>query len=211
MRTARRAWRRDDFAAWDSPCSLSSTKKGRHDKPSVRLFHASGSLSDNAYMADVTIFTAAITAVAGVGGATMSQYIAAIREGRQAKRDRQERYETARREACENLLRAAGDLRTQVANNRSFRGDRAAMTARLEKVREQAAATQLHAVSVGLLAPDRLADPADRLAAAAQKVAEAVVKDTNLDKGWVDVDPDFAALDACVDTFRMEALKEAKG
>lgn len=160
-------------------------------------------------MADVTIYTAAIAAVAGVGGATISQYLAAVREGKQAQRDRQERHEAAMREACENLLRAAGDLRTQVANNRSVRGDRAAMTARLEKVREYAAATQLHAVSVGLLVPAKLAEPANQLAAAAQTLTATTVKDTDLDQGWVKTDPDFTALDACAEAFRKEAVEYA--
>jgi len=161
-------------------------------------------------MADVTIYTAAIAAVAGVGGATITQYIAVVREGKQAQRDRQERHETAMREACENLLRAAGDLRTQVANNRSFRGDRAAMTARLEKVREYAAATQLHAVSVGLLVPLKLAEPADRLAAAAQSLTATAASDTDLDQGWVRADPDFTTLDECAEAFRKEILQYAK-
>ncbi len=161
-------------------------------------------------MTSVSIYVAAITAAAGIAGATISQYITAFREGKQAQRDRQERHETATREACENLLRAAGDLRTQVANNRSFRGDRAAMTARLEKVREHAAATQLHAVSVGLLVPAMLAEPADRLATAAQSLAVAAVKDTDLDQGWVKADPDFSPLDECAAAFRKEVLQYAK-
>jgi hypothetical protein len=161
-------------------------------------------------MTSVSIYVAAITAAAGIAGATISQYITAFREGKQAQRDRQERHETATREACEKLLRAAGDLRTQVANNRSFRGDRTAMTARLEKVREHAAATRLHAVSVGLLVPGKLAEPADHLAAVAQGLAVAAGNDTDLDHGWVEADPDFTALDGCVDAFRREALDYAK-
>jgi len=160
-------------------------------------------------MADISIYVAAISAVAGVGGATLSQYLAAFREGRQAKRDRQERQETATRKACEKLLRAASDLRTQVANNRSFRGDRVAMSARLEKVREYEAATQVNAVSVGLMAPGQLAKPADQLAGAARSLALAAAQNTNLDEGWVPVDPDFTELDTCVDAFKKQALDHA--
>ncbi len=157
-------------------------------------------------MADVSIYVALISASAGILGATISQLTGALRESSQAKRDRQERSATATCKVCEELLLAAGDLRTQVANNRIFRGDRAAMTARLEDVRKHAAATQLHAVRVGMLVPGQLAEPADRLAAAASSLAAAAVNDTDLDQGWVSVDPDFTRLDACVDTFRREAL-----
>ena len=161
-------------------------------------------------MTSVSIYVAVITAAAAIAGAAISQVTIALKEGRQAKRDRHERRETATREACEELLRAAGDLRTQLANNRSFRGDRAAMSARLEEVRRYAAATQLHAVSVGLLVPDKLAEPADRLAVAARSLALVAANDTDLDQGWVKVDPDFTMLDACVDAFRSDALDYAK-
>lgn len=157
-------------------------------------------------MTDVSIYVALISASAGVLGATISQLTGALRESSQAKRDRQERSASAIRKACEKLLRAAGDLRTQVANNRSFRGDRAAMTARLEDVRKYAAATALYAVRVGMLVPGQLADQADRLAEAASSVAVAAVNNTDLDQGWVPVDPDFSRLDSCVDAFRREAL-----
>jgi hypothetical protein len=53
-----------------------------------------------------------------------------------------------------NLLGTAGNLRTQVTNNRSFSGDRNAMGTRLEAVREYASATAVHAASVSLLARD---------------------------------------------------------
>ncbi len=156
-------------------------------------------------MSNVSIYVAVITAAAGVLGATISQLASALRESGQAKRDRQERYATAVREACENLLRAAGDLRTQVENNRSFRGDRTAMAARLEEVRNHAAATQLHEVSVGTLVP-KLAESAGRVAAAARSVAMAAADHTDLERGWVAIDPDFTTLDASVDTFRREVL-----
>lgn len=160
-------------------------------------------------MAGVSIYVAAITAAAGVAGATIAQVTTALREGRQAKRDRRERHQTATREACENLLRAAGELRTQVANNRSFRGDRTAMGARLEAVRRYAAATQLHAVSVGLLVPAKLAGPAGDVATAARDLAVAAANDTDLDQGWVNADPDFVPLDTSVEAFRTAALSYA--
>lgn len=161
-------------------------------------------------MANITIYASLITAVAGVGGATLSQYIGVIREGRQAKRDRQERNETTLREACENLLCTVGELQTQVANNGSFRGDRAAMTTRLEKVREYAAAARLYAVKVGLQPPGHLADPAEQLAVAAESFAVAAAGSTNLDRGWMETEPDPAALNARVNAFRQAALAYAR-
>jgi hypothetical protein len=157
-------------------------------------------------MADITIYTSLITAVAGVGGATLSQYIGVIREGRQAKRDRQERSEALLREACENLMQTVGELQIQVANNGSFRGDRVAMTVRLEKVREQAGATRLYAVKIGLQAPGQLAEPAEHLAVAAENYAVAAADNTDLDHGWMEIVPDPAVLNVCADAFRKAAL-----
>jgi hypothetical protein len=162
-------------------------------------------------MADVvTIYTAAISAVAALGGATITQYIGVIREDKKARREKEERYETALRDACENVLRAAGNLRTQVANNRSFRGDRAEMTARLEKVREHAGATRLYAASAGLLAPRDLAEPADQLAVAAESFAAAAAANTDLDHGWMEIEPDSATFDARIAAFREAALAYAR-
>jgi len=153
----------------------------------------------------VTIYTTAISAAAGISGAAISQYIGVIREGKQAKRDRAERHEAAKRDACEKLLRAAIDLRTQVANNRSFRGDRSAMTDRLEKVREHAAAAQVHAASVALLAPESVAEQADRLAGAAGELADWTAVNTNLDQGALNAEPDFTVLNDRLAAFRTSA------
>jgi hypothetical protein len=100
-----------------------------------------------------------------------------------------------------SLLRAARDLRIQVADSRSFHGDPVGMSARLEKVREYVAAVEIHATTVGLLVPDTLAEPADRLAAAARNLTEAAARDTCADQGWLTADPDFAEIDACVQAF----------
>jgi hypothetical protein len=51
-------------------------------------------------MADVSIYVALISAAAGVGGATIAQLTTALRESREAKRDRQERQAEATRQAC---------------------------------------------------------------------------------------------------------------
>ena len=160
-------------------------------------------------MADVPIFVAVITAGAGLVGALIPQAALVIREVRQAEKDRRERFATATREACVDLLGAAGDLRTLVENIRSYRGDAGGMRARVEEVLNQAEATRLHAASVSLFVPSRLATPADKVAAAARALADDVVRNTNLDRG-VSIDrSDTRALDTGITDFRDEAVKYA--
>ena len=108
-----------------------------------------------------------------------------------------------------DLLSAAGNLRTQVTNNSSFRGDRIAMGARLEAVREYASATAVHAASVSLLVSD-LAESADRVATAAKNYADAAAQSTDLDKGWMAVEPNHAQLDDAIKEFRQRAIADAK-
>jgi hypothetical protein len=160
-------------------------------------------------MADVSIYVALISASAGVVGAAVSPFGLAFKEGRQAKRDRAERRATAVRQACVDLLSAAGNLRTQVTNNRSFSGDRTTMGTRLEAVREYAAATALHAASVSLLASN-LSEPADRVAAAAKTYADAAAQSTDLDKGWMPVEPSHDELDDAIKEFRRRAIADAE-
>lgn len=158
-------------------------------------------------MADVPIYVAAITAGAGLIGALIPQAALVIRDVRQAEKDRRERFATATREACVELLGAAGDLRTLVENIRSYRGDAGGMRARVEEVLNHAEATRLYAASVSLLVPGRLATPADTVAAAARALADDVVRNTNLDRG-VSIDrSDTRALDTCITDFRDEAVK----
>jgi enamine deaminase RidA (YjgF/YER057c/UK114 family) len=161
-------------------------------------------------MADVSIYVALISASAGVVGAAVSPFGLAFKEGRQAKRDRAERHATAVRQVCVDLLSAAGSLRTQVTNNRSFIGDRNAMGLRLEAVREYASATAVHAASVSLLARD-LAEPADRVAAAAKTYADAAAESTDLVKGWMAVEPNHDELDDAIKQFRQRAIANANG
>jgi hypothetical protein len=160
-------------------------------------------------MADVSIYVALISAAAGVGGATIAQLTTALRDSREAKRDRQERQAEATREACIKLLRAVGDLRTQVANNHSYHG--VEMGARLERVREFAAAAQLHAVRVSLLVPEHLAELADLLAAAASDLAEWTAQSTNLDEGSMIRTTDFRELDDRIRAFRTRVVTDVAG
>lgn len=124
-------------------------------------------------------------------------------------RDRAERHATAVRQACVDLLSAAGNLRTQVTNNRSFSGGRDAMAARLEAVREYASGTAVHAASVSLLASD-LAEPADRVAAAAKTYADAAAESTDPITGWMAVEPNHDELDNAIKQFRQRAIADAR-
>lgn len=168
-------------------------------------------MRNNAAMTDVPIYVAVITAAAGIIGAAIPQVSTVIRDVRQAERDRQERYATAARQACVDLLRAAGELRTQVENAHSYRGDPAGMRSRLEDIRGHAAATRLYAASVGLLVPDRLAEPADKLAESASTLADSVALNTDVNQGVMVGDPDVSALNLRIAAFRGEAVGYAKG
>ena len=159
-------------------------------------------------MADVPIYVAAITAASGILGALVSPFALTYREGRQAKRDRREREVTAKRQACLDLLSAAGQLRTQVANNYEYFGPE--MRDRLGEVRRLAAAAELAAVAVSLQAPGEVAEPARKLATASTRLAEHTAADTDLRNGSMNSGsrPSFAELDACVTAFLRAATKE---
>lgn len=158
-------------------------------------------------MADVPIYVAVITAAAGLVGALIPQAALVIREVRQAEKDRRERFATATRAASVELLRVAGELRTLVENIPSYRGDASGMRSRVEEVLNHSEATRLHAASVSLLVPGRLATPADKVAAAARALADDVVRNTNLDQGVSIGRSDTSALDTCITDFRDEAVK----
>jgi hypothetical protein len=161
-------------------------------------------------MSDVSVYVALISAGAGVAGATISQLTSAIRDGRQAKRDRQERYENAAQQACVKLLKAAGRLQTQVANNHEYRGDE--MIDRLAQVRRYADATQEHAATVALLVPDTLADPAEKVAAAAIRLAAVAAANTNLQPNIMNMPvlPDFGELNDSIEAFRGIAIASVR-
>src|ERR1700733_12630385 len=106
-------------------------------------------------MTDSTVLVAVVAGGFTFLAATLPQITSAVQSTRQAKREQSERFETARREACVALLKASGELRTQVANNHDYHGDE--MTARLALVREHAAAAQVAAASVALLVAQPLA------------------------------------------------------
>jgi hypothetical protein len=152
---------------------------------------------------------AVISAGAAIVGASVAQAGAIIGDGRKAKRDRQERLATQRRRACVQLLRTAGRLRVQVANNHEYHGDD--MGTRLARVRELAAAAAVEAVNIALMDRSGLAGPAQRLARAAERLADATVASTNLDMGVCTRVPDFSELDECADGFRSAAVPDDGG
>jgi hypothetical protein len=160
-------------------------------------------------MADVPIYVAIITALAGLAGATIPQFTILRRDARNAERERQERKDEARRQACLDLLRVAGELRTQVANNFEYHGTE--MAERLGKVRQAASEARLHAVEVSLRAPDRLAEPAEEVAAAAENLAVAAAENTDVNAGVMRNLPGFSALDVSIEDFRREVIAEAGG
>lgn len=156
-------------------------------------------------MADTSIYVALIAAGAGIIGAAVSQVSTLLRDTRKDKRDRQQRQADQARQACVDLLRASGELRTQIANNLTFQGNREVMGERLEEVRWRATEAQDHAANVSLLLPGRLAESADRLAGAVTSLTEAAVRNTNLDLGRMVGEPGFQDLDVRMATFRAEA------
>ncbi len=160
-------------------------------------------------MVDVPIYVAIITAAAGIIGAAIPQITSLMRDVRQSERDRLERHSAATRQACLDMLRAASELRTQIANNHEYEG--AEMGDRLALVRKWAAETQLHAVSVGLQVPAVLADPAARIAEAACRLAAVTAQNTNLAQGVMPLDPDFGELDERVAAFRQIAIADTGG
>jgi hypothetical protein len=168
-------------------------------------------LRHNVYMADVPVYVAVITAAAGIVGAVIPQAGIVLREVRQAERDRRERSVTAAQTACIDLLRAASSLGTQVENLRDYRGDAGGLRLRLEKVRKCLDETQLHAASVGMLAPDQLIERSSQLAAEAGALVKAVEANIDLDNDVVVGRIEVGPLDTLVAAFRSEAVRLTRG
>jgi hypothetical protein len=112
------------------------------------------------------------------------------------------------RTACVKLLRAAVDLRAQVENNGYYHGPDT--RERLTQVRTQAADVEVFAVEIAMLAPDVFADPADKLAWAASRLAVAAAASTDLDMNLSIEVPDFCDLDSRIKDFRGKAVAYAK-
>ena len=168
-------------------------------------------LRNNRSMTDVSLYVAAITAAAGIIGALIPQLALVLREVRQAERDRRERATAEARDACVDLMRAAGELRILAENISSYRGDANGMRARVEEVRGRADAAGLYAARVSLLVPGQLAEPAGKVAAAARGLASEVVQNTDLNRGVMVGNVNADPLDTCIADFRKEAVKYVSG
>jgi hypothetical protein len=151
-----------------------------------------------------------ISASAALLGAAITPVTTAYQHSRQAKRDREDQHDAALREACVDLLRAVGDLRDQVANNHDYPGGDE-MSARLAQVRQHVTAAKVNSVSIALLAPQALAEPADQLAKAADRLGVTAAKSTDRRVRASNRAPDFGELDVCTATFCMQAVNYARG
>jgi hypothetical protein len=151
-------------------------------------------------MPQVSIYVALIAAGAAVFGAAVAPVSAAYEKARAAVRDRAEHQESVVRQACINLLRAARDLRVQVANTAAYHGSE--MGARLERVRQLEADAASHADEVALLLPVSVAEAAARLSSAVSALATAAQANVKPQFAASIRAPDFAELDACIEDFR---------
>lgn len=160
-------------------------------------------------MTDVPLYTAVLSASAAVIGAAIPTISIAVQNVLAVRRDRWDRYEAEKRQACVELMQAVESLRTQVANNHDYHGDE--MGARLAQVRTYAAEARVQAVRISLLDPQKLGRPAQQLAATATRLAEAAANKTDLALGASRERPDFSELDACIAAFKTEAVNDALG
>lgn len=160
-------------------------------------------------MADVPLYVAIITALAGVVGAGIPQ-LAAVARDRRAERDRRDRISTRTREACIALLSAADELRTLAENLPVYRGDADGMRARAAEARSLAKDTRIHAADVTMQVRD-LIDAADELASAASDVAGDVARNIDMNEGVLLGNPDVSTLVKRIDAFRSAARKLTAG
>jgi hypothetical protein len=149
-----------------------------------------------------------ITAAAGIVGASLPQITTFLRDVRQAERDRRDRIAGSQRQACLDLLGTAGELRTQVENAAEYQGPR--MADLLAEIRRCNEAVQLNAATVELLAAANLAEPADRLAKAAEKLTSAAVDGTDLKNGQMVKVPATIELAQAMNAFKDQARTEFK-
>jgi hypothetical protein len=153
---------------------------------------------------DVSIYVALITGGAGAIGAATPQLATVLRDSRQAGRDREERGVNARQQAYVDLLGAAADLRTRVANTAMYHGGE--MLVRLAEIRSSAADVQVKAARVAFLAAD-LAGSSQGLGAAAAGLAAEAVGNTDMSNNVMTA-PDFMAFDEAVIAFKAEAIAQ---
>jgi hypothetical protein len=158
-------------------------------------------------MPDVPLYTAVISGCAAVVGAAIPTIANTVQNVLAARRDRWDRYQADKRQACVELVQAAENLRTQVANNHDYHGDE--MGDRLAQVRAFAAQARIQAVRISLAAPPELAQVTQELAAAASRLAEAAEARTDLRQGASIELPPLSDLDTRMAVFRAAAARNA--
>jgi hypothetical protein len=163
--------------------------------------------SKNAYVPQVSVYVAVITAAAAVIGAAVSQVPILIRDVRQARQDRRERHSDARRQACLNLLGAAGELQAKVENAGQYHGED--MRDKLAEIRDCAAAVKQNAAAIELLAPRPFAALAASLAREAVVFAQQAVANTDLKLNQMVDLPNSGELEQAAEAFRERAVAEA--
>ena len=165
------------------------------------------SAREDRHVPEVSLYVAAITAGAALVGAGASLIPVYLRDIRQARQDRRDRHADTRRQACLDLLRAAEDLRTTVANAADYHGEE--MSARLAQIRTFAAAVRINAANLELLAPGTFSGLADELAKAAAKFAAQAGANTDLKLNEMVAAPDPTELGEAIEVFRKQAVVDA--
>lgn len=158
-------------------------------------------------MPEVSLYVAAITAAAGLLGATIPTVAGSWRDSHRAEQDRRDRIAAADRQACIDLFRTAGELRMEVANAADYHGPE--MVGRLAGIRKISAAVQAYAATVELLAPGPLGGSATELARAAEDFAAAAADSTDLDLGQMVRPPNPGRLSMAMEAFRVQAVTQA--
>jgi hypothetical protein len=150
---------------------------------------------------NVPIYVALISGGAGAIGAALPQVFTVLGDSRQASRDRKERGVNAKQQAYVDLLGAAADLRTRVANTAMYGGE---ILARLAEIRSSTADVQVKAAKVSFL-EIKLTQSAGSLAKAAADLAAEAIAKTDMSTSVMTA-PSFTAYDTAVEKFKSEAI-----
>ncbi len=156
-------------------------------------------------MADISLYTALIAGAAGVGGAAIPAITGLVRDVSVAKRDRGERKEAERSQACLDLLQSAKQLQTIVANAAHYHGPE--MGARLEEIRACEAEILVHAAKVALRTTAGISDLAARLAEAAGHLTALVEQNMRMDS--IEPKPDMKPFSESIERFREAIVNDA--
>ena len=163
----------------------------------VRVLAAS---PHNGIMVSLSVYTAVIAGAAGVGGAAIPAITSLIHDMVKTKRDRGERKDSNRDQACLDLLRSAKKLRSRVADAAQYHGPE--MRARLEEIRSCESEVMLYSAKVELLTTEKIRALAASLADVARQLTTLVEQNTNMQVGEIDPKPDLNALEESINGFR---------